>query len=86
VPPKHDAVRIRAEPLLPGFNAVEFAANRTEQVASDTRKLSGADLVLAGHVHLFTTLSFGASRSSPGRKFNLRTSEVKKRFQGESPA
>jgi hypothetical protein len=49
-------------PLLPGFNAVDFPVNHTEQVATDTRKLAGTDMVLAGHVHLFTTLSFGASR------------------------
>jgi Calcineurin-like phosphoesterase len=49
-------------PLLPGFNAVDFPSNRTEQVASDNRKLTGTDMVLSGHVHLFTTLSFGESR------------------------
>ena len=47
---------------LPGFNAVDFPSNRTEQVASDSHKLAGTDMVLSGHVHLFTTLSFGAVR------------------------
>lgn len=49
-------------PMLPGFNAVDFPSNRTEQVASDPRKLTGTDMILAGHVHLFTTLSFGPER------------------------
>ena len=49
-------------PLLPGFNAVDYPVNKSEQVASDGRKLAGTDMILAGHVHLFTTLSFGASR------------------------
>ena len=49
-------------PLLPGFNAVDFPSNRTEQVASDGRKLAGTEMILSGHVHLFTTLSFGALR------------------------
>jgi hypothetical protein len=49
-------------PLLPGFHAVDFPSNRTEQVASDSHTLSGTDMVLAGHVHLFTTLSFGPAR------------------------
>jgi len=48
--------------VLPGFNAVDFPSNRTEQVAADPRKLAGTDMVLAGHVHLFTALSFGADR------------------------
>jgi len=48
--------------LLPGFNAVDFPVNRTEQVASDSRKLAGTDMVLAGHVHLFTALAFGDPR------------------------
>ena len=47
---------------LPGFKAVDFPANRTEQVASDPRKLAGTDMVLSGHVHLFTTLSYGLAR------------------------
>jgi predicted phosphodiesterase len=49
-------------PLLPGFNAVDFPSNKTEQVASDKRKLAGTDMVLSGHVHLFTTLSYGETR------------------------
>jgi hypothetical protein len=49
-------------PLLPGFNAVDFPSNRTEQVASDQHKLAGTDMVLAGHVHLFTTLAYGPAR------------------------
>jgi len=49
-------------PMLPGFNAVDFRSNRTEQVASNSRKLAGTDMVLAGHVHLFTALSFGPTR------------------------
>jgi len=49
-------------PVLPGFNAVDFPSNRTEQAASDGRKLSGTDMVVAGHVHLFTALSFGPTR------------------------
>jgi len=48
--------------VLPGFNAVDFPVNRTQQVASDTRKLAGTDMVLSGHVHLFTALSFGPTR------------------------
>jgi calcineurin-like phosphoesterase family protein len=48
--------------LLPGYNAVDFPSNRTEQVASDSRKLPGTDMILAGHVHLFTALSFGPTR------------------------
>lgn len=47
---------------LPGFNAVDFPSNRTEQVASDSHALGGTDMVLSGHVHLFTTLSFGPTR------------------------
>ena len=47
---------------LPGFNSVDFPSNRTEQVASDSRKLAGIDMVLAGHVHLLTALSFGPTR------------------------
>jgi hypothetical protein len=49
-------------PLLPGFNAVDFPSNVTEQVVSDSRKLAGTDMILAGHVHLFSTLSFGPAR------------------------
>ena len=49
-------------PMLPGFNAVDFPSNVTEQVASDSRKLAGTDMVVAGHVHLFSTLSFGPAR------------------------
>jgi hypothetical protein len=51
-------------PLLPGFNAVDYPVNRTEQAAADSRKLAGTDMILAGHVHLFTALSFGAQRPS----------------------
>ena len=47
---------------LPGFNAVDFPSNRTEQVASDSHELAGTDMILSGHVHLFTTLSFGLTR------------------------
>lgn len=49
-------------PLLPGFHAVDFPSNRTEQVATDSRKLAGTDMVVAGHVHLFTALSYGPAR------------------------
>jgi hypothetical protein len=49
-------------PALPGFNSVDFPVNRTEQAASDKRKLAGTDMVVAGHVHLFTALSFGDAR------------------------
>ena len=49
-------------PVLPGFNAVDFPSNRTEQAATDPRTLAGTDMILAGHVHLFTTLSFGPAR------------------------
>ncbi len=49
-------------PLLPGFHAIDFPSNRTEQAASDSRSLAGTDMILAGHVHLFTTLSFGPAR------------------------
>lgn len=52
-------------PALPGYNAVDFKVNVTEQVASDSRSLSGTDMVLGGHVHLFTALSYGATR--PGQ-------------------
>ena len=48
--------------MLPGFNAVDFPSNRTEQAASDSRKLAGTDMIVAGHVHLFTALSFGSER------------------------
>jgi len=51
---------------LPGFNAVDFPSNRTEQVASDSHQLAGTDMILSGHVHLFTTLSYG-----PGRPVQL---------------
>jgi hypothetical protein len=47
---------------LPGYNAVDFPSNRTEQVASDRRALSGTDMVISGHVHLFTALSYGPKR------------------------
>jgi hypothetical protein len=33
-----------------------------EQVATDNRSLAGTDMVLSGHVHLFTALSFGPTR------------------------
>ena len=49
-------------PPLPGFNAVDFPSNRTEQVASDSRALAGTDMILSGHVHLFTALDFGPTR------------------------
>jgi len=49
-------------PRLTGFNAVDFPANVTEQAASDNRKLAGTDMIVAGHVHLFSTLSFGPAR------------------------
>lgn len=49
-------------PVIPGYNAVDFPSNRTEQVASDNRKLAGTDMILSGHVHLFTTLSFDPTR------------------------
>jgi hypothetical protein len=49
-------------PLLPGFNAVDYPSNRTEQVAADSRALAGTDMIVAGHVHLFTTLSYGPAR------------------------
>jgi hypothetical protein len=51
-------------PLLPGFNAVDYPVNRSEQAAADNRKLGGTDMILAGHVHLFTALSFGPQRPS----------------------
>lgn len=51
-------------PKLPGFNAVDYPVNRTEQVAADWRNLAGTDMILAGHVHLFTALSFGSQRPS----------------------
>jgi hypothetical protein len=51
-------------PQLPGFNAVDYPVNRTEQVSADGRKLAGTDMILAGHVHLFTALSFGPQRPS----------------------
>jgi hypothetical protein len=47
---------------LPGFNAVDYPSNRTEQVATDPHTLAGIDMILSGHVHLFTTLSFGPVR------------------------
>jgi len=47
---------------LPGFKAVDFPSNRTEQVASDPHRLAGTDMILSGRVHLFTTLSFGPQR------------------------
>jgi len=47
---------------LPGFKAVDFPSNRTEQVASDSHTLAGTDMVVSGHVHLFTALSFGRKR------------------------
>jgi hypothetical protein len=49
-------------PLLPGFNAVDYPSNRTEQVAADSRALTGTDMIVAGHVHLFTALSYGDKR------------------------
>jgi predicted phosphodiesterase len=49
-------------PLLPGFNAVDFPSNRTEQAASDGRMLAGTDMIVSGHVHMFTALSFGPVR------------------------
>jgi predicted phosphodiesterase len=49
-------------PPLPGFNSVDFPSNRTEQVASDNRKLAGTDMIVSGHVHLFTALDFDAAR------------------------
>lgn len=49
-------------PKLPGFNAVDYPVNRTEQVSADARKLAGTNMILAGHVHLFTALSFGPQR------------------------
>jgi predicted phosphodiesterase len=51
-----------AAPVLPGYNAVDYPSNRTEQAASDSRKLAGTDMILSGHVHLFTALSFGPTR------------------------
>jgi hypothetical protein len=51
-------------PQLPGFNAVDYPVNRSEQVSADGRKLAGTDMILAGHVHLFTALSFGPRRPS----------------------
>jgi hypothetical protein len=47
---------------LPGYNAVDFPANRTEQVAADGRRLAGTDMIVSGHVHLFTALSYGPTR------------------------
>ena len=49
-------------PLLAGFNAVDYPVNRTEQVAADGRRLEGTDMIVSGHVHLFTALSYGAAR------------------------
>lgn len=51
-------------PKLPGFNAVDYPVNRTEQASADARKLAGTEMILAGHVHLFTALSFGSQRPS----------------------
>ena len=64
--PGHEAANEKEAmaPLLPGFNAVDYPVNRTEQAASDYRKLAGTDMVLSGHVHLFTALSFGPQRPS----------------------
>jgi hypothetical protein len=47
---------------LPGYKAVDFPSNRTEQVAADPLALAGTDMILSGHVHLFTALSFGDQR------------------------
>jgi hypothetical protein len=58
--PKNGAVE--PDKPIPGYNAVDFPVNRTEQVSADERKLAGTDLILAGHVHLFTALSFGPAR------------------------
>jgi hypothetical protein len=48
--------------VLAGYNSVDFPSNRTEQVASDNRALAGTDMILSGHVHLFTALDFGPKR------------------------
>lgn len=49
-------------PLLPGFDAVDYPSNRTEQVAADNRALAGTYMIVSGHVHLFTTLSYNQKR------------------------
>jgi Calcineurin-like phosphoesterase len=56
------AIPAGVPPLLRGFNAVDYPSNRTEQVASDNRALAGTDMILSGHVHLFTALDFGPAR------------------------
>ncbi len=47
---------------LAGFAAIDLPSNRSEQVAADAFPLSGTDMVISGHVHLFTTLAFGPAR------------------------
>jgi predicted phosphodiesterase len=62
VDPK-DPDKVPGEKKGPGLRpTVDFPSNRTEQVASDSRTLKGVDMVVSGHVHLFTTLSYGPSR------------------------
>jgi Calcineurin-like phosphoesterase len=46
----------------PTTDGVDNPSDRTEQVAADALKLPGVDMIVSGHVHMFTALSYGPAR------------------------